>query len=98
MGNVVTDYTPTVEQARDAYVRAMRNAFIASEGEHKEEFDRMLAGVRADTLDEAAGWIGVSDFFSRMNNEDRVLVMQWLRDRATLIRTNGETVAGSKDV
>jgi hypothetical protein len=93
----MTDYTPTIERARDAYVRAMRNAFIASEGEHKEEFDRMLAGVRADALDEAADKI-----------EDRLWpdgfsmgvagAVRELRVRAALIRTNGETVAGSKDV
>lgn len=43
----MTDFTPTTEQVRDAYVRAMRNAFIASAGEHREEFDRWLTGQRA---------------------------------------------------
>lgn len=38
----MSDYTPTTTQVRDAYVRAMRNAFIASAGEHEAEFDRWL--------------------------------------------------------
>ena len=51
-------YTPTTDQVCAAYVRAMRNAFIASAGEHEEEFHRGLDEV----LDEAraaaweAGW------------------------------------------
>lgn len=43
----MTEFTPTTAQVRDAYVRAMRNAFIASAGEHREEFDRWLAEDRA---------------------------------------------------
>jgi len=39
------DYTPTTDQVCAAYVRAMRNAFIASAGEHEEEFYRWLDGV-----------------------------------------------------
>lgn len=50
----MTDYTPTVEQARAAYTRAMRNAFIASSGEHDAEFDRMIAVVEAQALEQAA--------------------------------------------
>lgn len=38
----MTDYTPTTEQVRDAYVRGMRDTFIASAGEHREEFDRWV--------------------------------------------------------
>ncbi len=38
----MTDFTPITEQVRDAYVRAMRNAFIASATEHEQEFDRWL--------------------------------------------------------
>lgn len=38
----MSEYTPTTEQVRDAYVRAMRNAFIASADEHRQEFDRWL--------------------------------------------------------
>ncbi len=38
----MTDFTPITEQVRDAYVRAMRNAFIASADEHRQEFDRWL--------------------------------------------------------
>lgn len=38
----MTDFTPTTEQVRDTYVRAMRNAFIASADEHRQEFDRWL--------------------------------------------------------
>jgi rubrerythrin len=51
-------YTPTTAQVKDAYVRAMRNAFIASEGEHREEFRRWLAArdakVAAAVLAQAA--------------------------------------------
>ena len=38
-------YTPTTDQVCAAYVRAMRNAFIASAGEHEEEFYRWLDEV-----------------------------------------------------
>lgn len=54
----MNDYTPTVDQAKRAYVTGMRQAFIASAGEHAEEFARFLAArdasVRAAALDEAA--------------------------------------------
>jgi rubrerythrin len=86
-------YTPTPKQAQDAYVRAMRDSFIASEGEHKEEFDRMLAGVRADTLDEAAEKLEdgkwPENFLPGAAGASREL-----RERADLIRTNGETNNG----
>ena len=39
------DYAPTTDQVCAAYVRAMRNAFIASAGEHEEEFYRWLDEV-----------------------------------------------------
>lgn len=35
-------YVPTTQVVRDAYVRAMRNAFIASASEHEQEFDQWL--------------------------------------------------------
>lgn len=38
----MTDYTPTTEQVRNAYVRGMRDTFIASANEHYEEFDRWM--------------------------------------------------------
>ena len=38
-------YTPTTDQVCAAYVRAMRNAFIATEREHEEEFYRWLDEV-----------------------------------------------------
>ena len=53
-----SEFTPTTEQASRAYVTGMRQAFIASAGEHEEEFARFLAArdasVRAAALDEAA--------------------------------------------
>lgn len=42
----VEGYTPTTDTVRDAYTRAMRNAFIASAGEHDAEFDRWLESER----------------------------------------------------
>lgn len=42
----MTDFTPTTTQVRDAYVRGMRNAFIASAVEHEQEFDRWLESER----------------------------------------------------
>lgn len=54
----MSEFTPTTEQASRAYVTGMRQAFIASAGEHAEEFARFLAArdasVRAAALDEAA--------------------------------------------
>lgn len=53
-----SEFTPTTEQASRAYVTGMRQAFIASAGEHAEEFARFLAArdasIRAAALDEAA--------------------------------------------
>lgn len=43
-------YTPSTEQVRAAYVRAMRNAFIASAGEHEIEFDRWLENLIAEVV------------------------------------------------
>ena len=39
-------YVPTTQVVRDAYVRGMRNAFIASASEHEAEFDRWLKAER----------------------------------------------------
>lgn len=50
----MNEYTPTTEHVRDAYVRAMRNAFIASAGEHEAEFDRWLEQVRAEERERCA--------------------------------------------
>ena len=47
-------YTPTTSQVRDAYIRKMRDAFIASDGEHGDEFDRWLEARDAAKWDE--GW------------------------------------------
>ena len=49
----MSDFTPIKGQVKGAYVRAMRNAFIASEGEHGEEFERFIAQVRAKAAREA---------------------------------------------
>lgn len=43
-------YTPNTDQVRAAYVRAMRNAFIASAGEHEQEFDRWLENLIAEVV------------------------------------------------
>jgi hypothetical protein len=45
----MTDFTPTTDQVRDAYVRAMRNAFIASAG------NAWQTGYAARVADETAG-------------------------------------------
>ena len=39
----MSEYTPDTGAVRAAYVRAMRQAFIASTSEHADEFDRWLA-------------------------------------------------------
>ena len=76
----MTDYTPTVEQARAAYTRAMRNAFIASSGEHDAEFDRMIAVVEAQALEQAA------DAGERLIANKQGGFSHWLRARAAKIR------------
>lgn len=48
----MSDYTPTTSTVRDAYTRALRNAFIASKGEHNAEFDRWLNEVKSQAWDE----------------------------------------------
>jgi hypothetical protein len=54
----MSKYTPSQRIVRDGYVRGLRQAFVASEGQHKEEFDRWLAAhdaeVAATALREAA--------------------------------------------
>ncbi|MHB9005055.1 MAG: hypothetical protein ACYC6C_13545 [Coriobacteriia bacterium] len=39
----MSDYTPTTERVEHTYVTGMRQAFIASAGEHRQEFQRWLA-------------------------------------------------------
>ncbi len=55
---MVDEYTPGRDKVRDAYVRGMRQAFIASAAEHADEFDRWLAArdreVAAKALRDAA--------------------------------------------
>lgn len=41
----MTDYTPTTEQIKYAYVQFTRNAFVASTGELEAEFDRWFEEV-----------------------------------------------------
>lgn len=50
----MNDYTPATTQVKYAYVTFNRDAFIASTAEHEAEFDRWLAQVRADALEDAA--------------------------------------------
>lgn len=67
-------FTPSTEQVRDAYVRAMRNAFIASAGEHRDEFDRWLEGVKSVARKEALaqaraqGWRPAGGMVSEMTD------------------------------
>lgn len=42
----MSDFTPSTEQVKDAYVRTSRDAFIASTEEHKEEFDRWFDPIK----------------------------------------------------
>ena len=57
----MTDYTPTTEQVERAYVTGMRQAFIASEGEHRAEFDRWFRAELARAWDESEdAWV---DFY-----------------------------------
>ena len=57
--NTMTDHTPGTGDVRAAYARAMRQAFIASTGEHLEEFDRWLAEHDRQTAERAwrEGWV-----------------------------------------
>ena len=48
----MTEYTPTTDEVRAAYVRAMRQAFVAASSEHEAEFERWLVQVKADAWDE----------------------------------------------
>ena len=44
----MTEYTPDTLTVRDAYVRTLRNAFVASTSELGQEFDRWLSTVQHD--------------------------------------------------
>jgi hypothetical protein len=68
----MSDWTPNTEQVRDAYVRAMRNAFIASAGEHRQEFDRWLATIQAAAFDHGVqSWGKLMIRRSELNNPYR---------------------------
>jgi hypothetical protein len=47
----MSKYTPPTHRVRDGYVRGLRLAFVASAGEHVEEFDRWLADVLSAAWD-----------------------------------------------
>jgi hypothetical protein len=57
---MTADYTPNTDKVRDAYIRGMRTAFIASAGEHHEEFDRWLAAHDAQVAAQIAEKIRAS--------------------------------------
>jgi len=49
------EYTPTTDEIREQYVAgAMVTGFAYSRNEARSEFDRWLAGVKADLLEEQA--------------------------------------------
>ena len=53
----MSTYKPTTESIRDCYVFSREHpdgTFIASQREHEAEFDRWLAGVKADAIRETA--------------------------------------------
>lgn len=90
----MSEYTPTTEQVREAYVRAMRNAFIASAGEHREEFSRWLAEVEraaaVDAIENLTVHVG-SEFFRDAGQVASLAeIRQWLRSCADAYRTRGE--------
>jgi rubrerythrin len=58
------EYTPTTDVVRDAYVRGMRQAFIASSGEHVDEFDRWLAEHDTEVRAEVIDWIEPHAWFA----------------------------------
>lgn len=61
------DYTPTDEQVRAAYVRGMRDTFVAAAADHEAEFDRWLAQhdreVTAKALREAQSLLAADGYF-----------------------------------
>ena len=64
------DYTPTVEQVRAAYVRGMRDTFVAAAADHEAEFDRWLAQHDREDLPE--DWRDESDVIV-----DSILASGW---------------------
>lgn len=86
----MTDYTPTTEQVRNAYVRGMRDTFIASAGEHYEEFNRWMqahddevrASVQPPTREQIAVIIAKSQDADYWVDEVREweALEQWERD------------------
>ena len=85
----MSKFTPTIEYARTIYARAMRQAFIASIGEHREEFNRMIAEVEraaaARALEEAADDLRRPDTGAGYDAWASG-VGDWLRARAAEIR------------
>ena len=70
-----SEYTPSTEQVRDAYVRAIRNAFVGSTSEHAAEFDRWHDKERAEAQVQAL----------RMAADD--ITLSWSRGMVTALAT-----------
>ena len=64
----MSNYTPDTGTVRAAHVRAMRDAFIAAEGEHIEEFDRWLAEHDAEVAERALGSVAGRMFTTEAYN------------------------------
>lgn len=87
----MSEYVPTKEYACEKYVQAMRQAFVASAGEHREEFDRMIAEVEraaaAKALEGAADAMNHAQYrVAAFATPMRWHYQLWLRARAEAYR------------
>lgn len=86
----MSEYTLTSVEMRDQYIAgAMVTGFAYSRAEARAVFNRWLAGVQAEALEEAASVIDrLDDGEAEMYNEDlnATPVTFWLRKRADQIR------------
>lgn len=48
----MSDYTPTTEEVRASYLTSLTHDYPANIGEQIDEFDRWLAGVKAEAVRE----------------------------------------------
>lgn len=85
----MTEYTPTTEGVRDCYTYAMHTPAVSR---HQVQFDRWLAGVKADALREAAEAFAMGEgleAFAVANVTDDVSAVRatskWLDARADKI-------------
>lgn len=84
----MTDYTPTTEDVRDCYTYAMLHTTAVSR--HQIQFDRWLAGVKADEREKIAQAIEAAAY-TLTSQDAGVVALSIKRQAAKVARSGGES-------